>query len=216
MIFSRPYARIATCVIAAGLAASCGPSDSGKKQSAESAGKAESAKTDAAVTGPIDPCTLLTKAEAQKILGAPVADARVTHDVGFAPGTRCSYFTSAPIEEAGAVWSVWVEVFDQATFDKQGSYFKSPSQAYQRGYKAAKSVSTNTVKDIAGVGDSAYWNGQQLTVLDRGVEVDLSVHANFHIPPGPGEKVDAEENADELHAATDLAKSIVLPRLEKL
>ena len=56
----------------------------------------------------------------------------------------------------------------------------------------------------------------RLAVLDRGVELDLAVHANFHIPPGPGERVDAEEDAAELHAATDLAKTIVLPRLEKL
>lgn len=216
MMFSRPFTAIATCTIAGVLAASCGPSGSGKKQGAEASGKPAAARTATAATGPIDPCKLLTKAEAQKILGAPVKDAMITHDVGFAPGTKCSYFTAAPMEVAGGVWSVSVEVFDQATFDKQGSYFKSPSQAYHRGYKAATSVSTNEVKDVAGLGDSAYWNGHVLAVLDRGVELDLAVHANFHIPPGPGKKVDAEEDAAELHAATDLAKTIVLRRLERL
>lgn len=204
------------CVIAAALAASCGPGDSGKKKNVESSSKSGTAKTAMAATAPIDPCKLVTTAEARKILGAPVTDGRVTHDVGFTPGTKCSYFTSAPMEVAGGVWGLSVEVFDQATFDKQGSYFKSPAQAYHRGYKAAKSVPTNEVKDVAGVGDSAYWNGHALIVLDRGVEVDIVVNANFHIPPGSSEKVNAEEDAAELHAATDLAKSIVLPRLAKM
>lgn len=228
-MFAKRYAVISVCAMAA-LAMSCGPSDSGKTKTEQAAAKAApAAKTNApaaeakapaaeakAPAAAIDPCALLTKEEARKILGAAVKDGK-RQDVGtFAPGTSCQYLTSAPIEEAGGTWGVTVEVYDQATFDKRTSYFKSPAMAFHRNHKAMKLDANSHLVDIKDVGDEAYWTGGHLYVLDRGVELVFTVHAKFHIPPGPGEKVDAEEDAAELHASTDLAKNIVLPRLEKM
>jgi hypothetical protein len=43
----------------------------------------------------------------------------------------------------------------------------------------------------------------------------VGLKANSRVPPGPDEKVQADEDAAELHAAANLANMIVLPRLEK-
>ncbi len=183
-------------------------------------GKAKTAvKVKAPLAAAIDPCRLLTKADAKKVLGAPVTDAKVYHDVGV-PGTRCSYFTSAPIAEAGWSGVVSVEVYDMATFKRKGSYFKSPENYFYRSRDALMSTSHHGVNDVStvnAVGEAAFWQPGPglLNVLDRGVYLVLSVHANFHIPLGPGEKVDVEEDAAQLHAAKNLANHVVLPRLEK-
>ena len=215
MAFLGRYGTIAACVTAGALAASCGPSDSSKKENSASSHKTAPSRM-AAAAGPIDPCKLLTKADARKVLGAPVTDGRTTHEVGFAPGTRCSYFTSAPMEVAGAVWSVSLVVFDQATFKKQGSYFASPTVYFERTRRASKAVSTTNLVDIPGIGDAAFWQGQMLHVLDRGVYLVVNVKANFHIPPGTKEKVEPAEDAAELAAAKSLASTVILPRLDKL
>ncbi len=178
-------------------------------------GKAKTAAPAAA----INPCRLLTKADAKKVLGAPVTDAKVYHDVGV-PGTSCSYFTSAPIAEAGGTGAVSVDVYDMATFKQKGSYFKSPENYFYRSRDALMSTSHHGVQDVSivnAVGEAAFWQPGPglLNVLDRGVYLILSMHANFHIPLGPGEKVKAEEDAAQLHAARNLANHVVLPRLEK-
>ncbi len=164
----------------------------------------------------IDPCSLLSKHDARKILGESVKDARRSKDVGFAPGNKCSYLTSAPMEKRGGVYGVYVEVFDAATFKKDGSYFKSPTQYFQRSRKAAMSTG-NKAKPVnePGIGDAAYWqrSGGILNILDHGIYLLVSVHADFHIPPGPSAKVDAEESAAERKAARNVARTIVLPKL---
>jgi len=183
-------------------------------------GKAKTTAKTAALVAAIDPCRLLTKVDAKKVLGAPVTNARVHHEVGFAPGTSCSYFTSAPVAKAGGTWEVSVEVYDMATFKQKGSYFKSPESYFYRSRDALMSTSHHGVKDVnavSAVGEAAFWQSAPglLNVLDRGVYLILNVHANFHIPLGPSEKVKAEEDAAELHAARNLANNVVLPRLEK-
>lgn len=215
MRFSKRWA-VATAAVAMSVSVvSCGPSGSKKNQTSKDSSAAAPDKKNAATAVAINPCALLTKADARKILGAAVTDGRITEDVGFAPGTACTYFTSAPIEVAGGTWSVAVEVYDQATFDSKGSYFKSPTLYFHRNYKAMKSVTNSGLKDVKDVGAEAYWSGGQLYVLDRGVVLVFTLHAKFDIPPGPRDKVDAEVDAAALQASIDLAKNVVLPRLEK-
>src|SRR5512146_2905484 len=87
---------IGAYLIAAALLMSCG---SGSPGTNPAAGKSNGAGPGAAgggITAAINPCTLLTRADARKILGAPVNEGKITNEVGMAPGTRCSYITSAP------------------------------------------------------------------------------------------------------------------------
>lgn len=182
-------------------------------------GKAKTTVKAEASAAAIDPCRLLTKTDAEKVLGAPVKDAKIYHDVGTL-GTSCSYVTSAPIAKAGGTLWVELEVFDMATFKQKGSYFKSPENYFYRSRDAMLSAGHNKLKDVStvnAVGEAAFWQPAPglLHVLDRGVYLILSVHANFHIPLGPGEKVEAEEVAAELQAAKNLANNVLLPRLEK-
>ncbi len=182
-------------------------------------GKAKAAAKTEALAAAINPCRLLTKADAKKVLGAPVTDAKIYHDVGV-PGTSCSYSTSAPVAEAGWTGVVSLDIYDMATFKQKGTYFKSPENYFYRSRDALMSTSQHGAMDVRAVnavGEAAFWQpgAGLLNVLDRGVYLTLSVHANFHIPLGPGEKVKAEEDAAQLHAAKDLANNVVLPRLEK-
>jgi hypothetical protein len=207
---------IGACLVAAALMMGCGSSSSGTNPAAGKSNGAEPGAAAEGITTAINPCTLLTRADAKQILGAPVTEGKITSEVGMAPGTRCSYLTSAPIETAGGTWGVSVEVYDQSTFNARGSYFKSPAIYFQRNHDATKASPHTELMDVKGVGTAAYWTGLGLHVLDRGVYLVITVHANFHIPPGPGEKVRAEEDAAELHAATNVANTLILPRLEKL
>lgn len=202
------------CALA--VLAACGPSDDKKSD----AGKEEPARTAAAAkpaSAAIDPCTLLTRADARKALGAAVGAARQGKLTGFAPGHSCAYYTAAPIEQAGAVWSVKVGVYDPATFKAEDSFFASPTVFFQRTRKAQLDMkSKNPPRDMAGIGDAAFWQPIPgvLNILASGVYLTVSVHADFHIPPGTTEQVHAAEEAAELKAATDLAQKTLLPRLQ--
>jgi hypothetical protein len=210
------YTALVACALALTLVSACGKKVSKTPQVAASS-NAETSK--AAPGAEIDPCSLLSKAQAQTILGEPVTDGRVDKEVGFAPGKRCSYFTSAPIETRGGKYEVYVEVYDTPTFKQEGSYFKSPTEYYKRSRKSQLAeTGPDAAKDVSGIGESAFWQPAPgtLNVLDRGVYLILNVHADFHIPPGPSDKVDAEEEAAELQAATQMAKTVVLPKLESL
>lgn len=214
--FVLPVRPLACAALVFALAA-CGQSETKKDEGSKSASAA--AEPASAAPAAIDPCRLLTKSDAKAALGAAVKDARAYRDVGFAPGTRCTYFTAAPIEVAGGVWSVSVEAYDAATFKAQDSYFKSPADYFRRNRDALRAAAgKDAVTDVPGIGTAAFWQPAPglLHVLDRGVYLTLGVHADFHIPPGSSEQVHAAEAAAEKAAAEKLAKEVVLPRLEKL
>lgn len=217
MMVRNPTGPVLCFAVALVVLAACGQSEekTGKVTAADGQGGA--AKPAAAAA--IDPCALLTKADAAAVLGEAVTDARKKTVVGFAPGHSCAYFSAAPMEEAGAVWSVKVTVYDAATFKAEDSYFASPTVFFNRTRKAQMDVkSKNPPRDIAGVGDAAFWQPVPgvLNILDRGVYLAVSVHANFHIPPGTSDEVHAAEEAAGLKAATGLAQKTLLPRLETL
>ena len=104
-----------------------------------------------------------------------------------------------------------------ATFKAEDSYFASPTDFFQRTRKAQLDVkSDHPPRDIAGIGEAAFWQPSPgvLNILDHGVYLTVSVHADFHIPPGTSEQVHAAEEAAELKAATELAQKTLLPRLK--
>ncbi|SMF81020.1 hypothetical protein SAMN06265365_13942 [Tistlia consotensis] len=164
----------------------------------------------------LDPCALFTQAEAEQVLGGKVVQ-RHDQEVGFSPGTICSYDTVASPDQVGGAYGASLELYDAVVFAQQGSYFASPEQYFHRN-REAQGATPPGVEDIAGVGEAAFWLPApgQLHVLDHGVYLVLSVHANFHIPPGPSDQVDAEERAAETKAAKQLATGVVLPALETL
>lgn len=215
----RRYTPLVACALALTLVTACGKKASETSQASAPAAASSAVASKAMPGSAIDPCSLLSKADALAILGEPVTDGREDKEVGFAPGKRCSYFTSAPIETRGGKYEVYVEVYDAPTFKTEGSYFKSPTKYYERSRKSQLAeTGPDAAKDVSGVGESAFWQPApgQLNVLDRGVYLIVNVHADFHIPPGPSDKVDAEEEAAELQAAIKTAKTIVLPKLESL
>lgn len=162
----------------------------------------------------LDPCALVTRADAERVLGARVKPAIRGETVLMATGRECDYVTAAPIASAGGAWGIDLTVYDDATVRARDSMFKSAADYFRRDMAALRSSGTTLVA-VPGLGETAYWQpgADLLHVLDRGVYVMLDVDADFHIPPGPGEQVN--QQLDEAKRAADitLAQDTILPRL---
>src|SRR5512146_395476 len=96
MLVRNRAVMVGACLMAAGLLMSCGSGGSGTNPAAGESKGAGPGAAGGGIAAAINPCTLLTRADARKILGAPVNEGKITNEVGMAPGTRCSYITSAP------------------------------------------------------------------------------------------------------------------------
>jgi hypothetical protein len=167
-------------------------------------------------TSIIDPCLLVTRADAQRLLGAPVKPAIRSDVVLMATGRECRYVTSASMASSGSTWGIDILVYDDATIGKSdSSMFKSARDYFRRDMAALHSSGT-TLVPISNLGDQAYWQPgtDLLHVLDHGVYVMLDVDADFHIPPGPGGQVDRELDAAKRAAEVTLAQDTILPRLK--
>ncbi len=117
----------------------------------------------------IDPCALLTKADAEVALGQPVNDAeRPTQEGANDTITACRYKVQDSSSYASAMVVVLVPLDGQA--DSAKTHFEADK-------KISQSMLGPTL-DVPGVGDSAYWVGSsanQLTVLRGSVRFILNV-----------------------------------------
>ena len=145
-----------------------------------------SSKTDSAggkkLAGKVDACALLTKDDAEAILGGTV-NAPTTNNAE-QNGTvvsQCHYSSIA----GGTVKQVGVLARQSPTADEA-------RQTFQRAQGASKDLSGTEAQKIAGLGDDAYWTGgklAQLNVLKDNVW--LIVTAN----PGQGDRLEASKTA---------------------
>ena len=145
-----------------------------------------SSKTDGAggkkLAGKVDACALLTKDDAEAILGGNV-NAPTTNNAeqGGTVVSQCHYSSIA----GGTVKQVGVLARQSPTADEA-------RQTFQRAQGASKDLSGTEAQKIAGLGDDAYWTGgklAQLNVLKDNVW--LIVTAN----PGQGDRLEASKTA---------------------
>lgn len=165
----------------------------------------------------IDPCQLITRADAQRILGTSVKPAIRTDVILMATGHECHYVTSATAAYPDAAWGIEIIVYDNATVEKDNaSMFKSAMDYFRRDMAALQSSGTKLVP-IAHLGEEAYWQPgpDLLHVLDHGVYFVLDVDADFHIPPGDGSRNDQQFDSAKRAAEITLAQDTILPRLEQ-
>ena len=137
----------------AALLAACG--SSAKAQTATGGGSGAGG-----AAAPIDACALVTRAEAEALLGVPVGEPQPQTVPGLA--TTCSYLASALRDSR----SVFVWASPQKTADGARKVFDNAK-------RDAPALGT-TARDQAGLGDGAFWIHNQLWVLEGKVVLQLS------------------------------------------
>ena len=137
----------------AALLAACG--SSAKAQTAKGGGSGAGG-----AAAPLDACALVTKAEVEALLGAPVDEPQLKTVPGVA--TTCSYLTS----DARDSRSVFVWSSPQKSADAARKFFDNAK-------RDAPSLGT-TAREQAGLGDAAYWIHDQLWVLEGRVVLEFT------------------------------------------
>jgi hypothetical protein len=132
-------------------------------------GNPTSAPTGNTAPGGLDPCTLLTKADAESILGKPVMDAThpITADATFEVRS-CEYRVTGgtALDNATLIYTVSSEG-DAAT----------AKTAFDTGKKDAQKSWNAAPVDVPGLGDEAYWvggAGNNVSVLKGPIYITLS------------------------------------------
>lgn len=121
-----------------------------------------------------DPCTLITPAEAETVLGEPVKAPVNKKVVGLAPGLSCTYLTAAPLAKRGGVGSLKLFVYDSKTMKENDSPFESPEAWYKKYFQARR---TGKVEPVPNLGQEARWTpgSDSLHVLAKGAYLVLQI-----------------------------------------
>jgi hypothetical protein len=163
----------------------------------------------------IDPCALVTRADAERVLGTRVKPAIRRETVLMATGRECHYIaTATPVATADGTGGITLTVYDDASIHAHDSLFKNAGDYFRRNINALRSSGT-TLVPVRGLGEAAYWQpgADLLHVLVRGVYVMLDVNAVAHIPPGPGERIRQRADVAKRAAGIALVRDTILPRL---
>ena len=161
------------------------------------------------------PCDLLTKNEAEEILGEEAAAPRQSPVAGMAAGTQCLYMTAAQMAKRGSVGSLAIVVHDPVTMQKKGKAFKDPAQFFAKSLKAKKG-SHAKIEEIAGLGERAYWEpgADALHVLAQGFYLRLKVKDLAKMQAKNQKELDAKLSAHRRALAEKAMRQYILPRLK--
>ena len=160
-----------------------------------------------------EPCSLITKEEAEAILGEAVKAPRTGKVVGMAEGVKCEYFTAAPIAKRGGTGMVKLTMFTKDTLG--GGLFSSPENYFERRFKASNKAGAK-LEEISGLGEQAYWDSKSnvLHILAKDMYLLLSVIDL--------KKIKVKGGMDDLRKAVserrkkltiDAAQKYIMPRL---
>lgn len=165
------------------------------------------------LAGAPKPCSLITKQEAEAILGEAVKAPRTGKVAGMATGEKCVYYTAAPLAKRGGTGLVQLLVFTKDSM-KDGA-FSAPQDYFKRLHKAGKNAGA-PLEDIAGLGGEAYWNpkGNTLHILAKGAYLQLKVTdlKKFSTKGGRAE-LDKMVSGHGKQLAVDAAKKYIMPKL---
>lgn len=146
-------------LVLAALLAACG--SSAKAQTAKGGGSGAGGGAD-----PIDACALVTKAEAEALLGVPVGEPYPKTVPGVA--TTCNYLASGDRDSR----NVFVWASPQKSADAARKFFDNAK-------RDAPSLGT-TAREQAGLGDGAFWINGQLWVLKGKVVLAFTADTEAH------------------------------------
>jgi len=166
----------------------------------------------AAQAAGVQPCSLITRAEAAQILGEAVKPPRQKKVVGMAFGRSCTYYTAAPLAQRGGTGSVEIVVYDKQSM-RDGA-FTSPSEFYQRLLSAGRSAKA-PIQEIKVPGGQGHWSerGNSLHILLHDVYVVLRIHDLKKISAASSQELKKKVSEHYRQLAVSAAKKYVLPRL---
>ncbi len=165
----------------------------------------------------ISPCQLLTQAEAEQVLGEPVAEPRLTQVVGMAAGWKCFHHTAAPLAQRGGVGAISLTLHDPATMAGQEGLFKTPQQYFERILSVQKSSKPENISEITGLGDKAFWsaNGDTLHCLAGGNYLILEVRDLTKMSAPTRQELDQKLSQHRRELSEKVMRQYILPRLAK-
>lgn len=119
-----------------------------------------------------DTCGLFTRADAEGLFGQTVSDG-ISRTTTFPAGESCRYsFT-----EKGDSYGFTVKISTTEAISKEGIN-DSAADLMARQKKARKTgYAAKTFRSVQGLGDDAFWNGNDLWVLAGDTLVIISVHS---------------------------------------
>lgn len=165
----------------------------------------------------LTPCQLLTHADAEQILGEPVAEPRLTEVVGMAAGQKCFIHTAAPLAQRGGVGAISLISYDKATMESKDGLFTSPQKFFERILSVQKSSKPENISEISGLGDKAFWsaNGDTLHCLKGDHYLTLEVRDLIKMSAPNRQELDQKLSQHRRALTEKVMKQYVLPRLAK-
>jgi len=162
-----------------------------------------------------EPCALVTKAEAEKIMGEEVTDPIPAKVTGMAAGNRCAYRTAAPLAQRGGVGTLQVVVYDPETMAQEGILFKTPREYFLKNRGALEKSSKN-LQDVPGLADQAFWlpGADTLHLLAGELYLQLQVKDLVKMEGKTMSDLTQKLSAHRLELSTRIARDLVLPRLK--
>jgi len=159
----------------------------------------------------IDPCSLVTRADAERVLQARVKPAIHRETVLMATGYQCRYIVLGHESQAQGLA---ITVYDNVHIHTQDTLFKNAADYFHRDMRALQQSGTRLVA-IKGLGTAAYWQpGQDLLhLLDHGVYVMLDIEIGPAASTDPARPSHLKNEAAKRAADIALAREAILPRL---
>ena len=156
----------------------------------------------------LNPCELLTRDDAGRILGAKVP-AGVSRTTMMPAGKSCRY----TYQMNGSVYGVTLRITTDSEIKEEGFNDSAADlMSKQKKARAGHAHAATTFKEIAGLSDDAFWNGTDLWVLKG--RVLFIVTSNGYLSGAFKNKDKAEKAAEtrNLQVSLEIAK-IVISRL---
>lgn len=166
----------------------------------------------------IDPCSFISQTDAAEILGEGVKSPVTRKTTGFAVGTSCTYYTSAPLAKRGATGSLSLIVYDAETMKAEGGMFTSPEKYFKQVWNANESKANSKIKAIDGIGNQAYWQGgiDRLHLLANGLYLILDIKDLTKISSDKGrDDLNAKISEHRLKKCQKATHDYLLPKLSQ-
>jgi len=130
--------------------------------------------------GTLDPCSLLTKADATAAIGEPAKDGEHPKKVVSDPlGIAICFFGAA---SPTSVASAQILVVQNGGIDEK---VRKSGMNVKRIFEESKRLSDSAVKPVSGVGDDAFLNGLKIEVLKGDTHLSISMMRKGLAPATP-------------------------------
>jgi hypothetical protein len=164
----------------------------------------------------LDPCQLLTKQEAEKILKVQMKPGRLNKSGAVFGTLSCNYLSVDRFEKSASVTlSVGTTTFmkaNDAVFESAKEKYEKEKNAYLEALK--RQNKTDTFLPVEGLGDDAYWGSVSLYILQGDAYINIKVSATAGMSAKSSQELKKMVKERNLAVSKAFAK-IVLPKLKQ-